>query len=132
MKVHAALQKHLDQCCTKEGKGSYQIRMLPAYADLYKIHCSKKADQQVAAAAAAEDAGRAAVVHLSLGRDVYVRVCEQLMASSRLLDALRLSMVTAQVQLVARGDDLRGRKLSDIGVRTLACVGESRACPNRQ
>jgi hypothetical protein len=38
--------------------------------------------------------------------------------------AKALSMFTAQVQMVARGDDLRDRQLRDVGQRNLACVGE--------
>jgi hypothetical protein len=51
---------------------------------------------------------RAAVVHTSFGRDPYVQGAHAMLASSDPQQAKLLSMYTGQVQMVARGDDLRG------------------------
>jgi hypothetical protein len=121
--VHSALQKYLDQCCSKKGINSFQLRNANPYAVAYKAHCSKKVDRQFSAAAAAEDSGRSAALHTSLGKDAFLRGCESLLSSPKHGDALTLSMMTAQVQMVARGDDLRGRSLPDLSMRTLDCIG---------
>lgn len=97
------------------------------YNNLYLLYCSKRRDRALNRAAEAAGGGRSAVVHLSLGKDPYVRGCHKLLASDRLEDAELLSLVTSQTATVARGDDLRQRKLSDLGTRTLSCVGELHA-----
>jgi hypothetical protein len=99
---------------------------MSSYRSLYQVWCSKKRDRVLGAAADDEMEYRAAVVHTSFGRDPYVKGAEKLLASAAPQDAKLLSMYTGQVQMVARGDDLRGRKLKDLGTRTLACVGKSR------
>jgi hypothetical protein len=96
------------------------------YRALYQVWCSKKRDRVLGAAADEEVEYRAAVVHTSFGRDPYVQGAEALLASETPQDAKLLSMYTGQVQMVARGDDLRGRKLKDLGTRSLSCVGKSR------
>jgi hypothetical protein len=35
-----------------------------------------------------------------------------------------LSLFTGQVSMVARGDDLRSRRLLDLSTRNMACVGK--------
>lgn len=124
IKVHSALQQYLNQCCSKKGIDSFQLRSKNPYAAAYKAHCSKKTDRQHSRAAAAADQDRPAAVYLSLGKDAFFRACEGLISSASYEDAKTLSMMTAQVQMVARGDDLRGRTVQDIGMRTLDCVGE--------
>jgi hypothetical protein len=60
---------------------------------------------------------------MSFGKDAFVQGAHQLLASSDPLAAKTLSMYLTQVQTVARGDDLRARKLKDLGTSTLTCVG---------
>ena len=101
-----------------------QLGETAPYRSLYLVHCSKKRDRVLGEAADDECEYRAAVVHTSFGRDPYVQGAQAMLASSEVLQAKLLSMYLGQVQMVARGDDLRGRKLKDLGTRTLACVGE--------
>ena len=126
MKVHSALQEYLNVQRHSAGSDSFQLAQMSAYRSLYQVWCSKKRDRVLGAAADDEMEYRAAVVHTSFGRDPYVQGAEALLASESPQDAKLLSLYTGQVQMVARGDDLRGRKLKDLGTRTLACVGKSR------
>jgi hypothetical protein len=100
-KLHSALQRHLNACCLAANKTAYQIQQLPPYSSLYTVYCSKKRDRALNKAAAAAGGGRSAVVHLSLGKDPYVRGCHKLLASGKLEDAELLSLVTSQTAMVA-------------------------------
>lgn len=124
MKVHSALQLHLTTMRRKAGRPSFQLAATEPYSALYVVWCSKKRDRAMGEAADEECEYRAAVVHTSFGRDPYVQGAHAMLASSDPQQAKLLSMYTGQVQMVARGDDLRGRKLKDLGTRNLACVGE--------
>lgn len=124
MKVHSALQLHLTTMRRKAGRSSFQLAATEPYSALYVVWCSKKRDRAMGEAADEECEYRAAVVHTSFGRDPYVQGAHAMLASSDPQQAKLLSMYTGQVQMVARGDDLRGRKLKDLGTRNLACVGE--------
>ena len=124
VKVHSALQEHLNTTRDQAGLSSFQLRERGPYRPLYDVYCSKKRDRALGEAAADECECRAAVVHTSFGRDPYVQGAHAMLASADPLQAKLLSMYLGQVQMVARGDDLRGRKLKDLGTRTLACVGE--------
>lgn len=128
MKVHAALQDHLTTMRRKARRPTFQLAITEPYSSLYVVHCSKKRDRAMGEAADEECEGRAAVVHTSFGRDPYVQGAHAMLASSDPLQAKLLSMYLGQVQMVARGDDLRGRKLKDLGTRTLSCVGERCCC----
>lgn len=123
-KVHSALQDHLTTMRRKAGRPSFQLATTDPYSSLYVLHCSKKRDRALAEAADEQCENRAAVVHTSFGRDPYVQGAHAMLASSDPQQAKLLSMYTGQVQMVARGDDLRGRKAKDLGTRNLACVGE--------
>lgn len=63
-------------------------------------------------------------MHMSFGRDPFVQGAHRMLASSDPQQAKLLSLYTGQVQMVARGDDLRERTIKDLGTRNLACVGE--------
>jgi hypothetical protein len=63
-------------------------------------------------------------MHTSFGRDPFVQGAHRMLASSDPLQAKLLSMYLGQVQMVARGEDLRKRTIRDLGTRNLACVGE--------
>jgi hypothetical protein len=126
IKVHSALQKMLDGCCCRASTESYALRKLNPYQGLYKRHCSKRRDKQLVAAAAESDAGRARAAHLhqSFGRETYFLGSRRLLESADHGDAMLLSMFTSQVSMVARGDDLRSRRLLDLSTRNMACVGK--------
>lgn len=124
VKVHSALQEHLTTQRSKAGKPSFALRFAAPYNSLYDVWCTKKRDRVLGEAADDECEYRAAVVHTSFGRDPYVQGAHAMLASPEPLQAKLLSMYLGQVQMVARGDDLRGRKLKDLGTRNLACVGE--------
>lgn len=124
IKVHAALQHHLQQQRSLAGKASFILNLAEPYKNLYTVYCSKKRDRQMADGADATE--YRAVVHTSFGRDPYIRGAHLLLGSADPLDARLLSMFLGQVQMVARGDDLRGRKLKDLSTRILSCVGECR------
>lgn len=124
MKVHSALQEHLNTLRAEAGRPSFQLAPSAPYTSLYVVYCSKKRDRALGEAADDECEYRAAVVHTSFGRDPYVQGVHDMLASPHPQQAQLLSMFTGQTQMVARGDDLRGRKLKDLGTRTLACVGE--------
>jgi hypothetical protein len=128
MKVHAALQDYLTTMRRKAGRPTFQLAGTNPYSSLYVVWCSKKRDRAMGEAADEECEGRAAVVHMSFGRDPYVQGAHAMLASSDPQQAKLLSMYLGQVQMVARGDDLRGRKLKDLGTRTLSCVGECCCC----
>jgi hypothetical protein len=121
-----SLQKMLDGCCCRASTESYALRSLNPYKGLYKRYCSKRRDKQLVAVAAASDAGlaRAAYLHQSFGRETYFMGCRRLLLSADHGDAMLLSMFTGQVGMVARGDDLRDRRLLDLATRNMACVGE--------
>lgn len=123
MKVHAALQDHLSTSRRRAGRQGFTLAVTEPYRSLYVVWCSKKRDRAMGEAAD-ECEYRAAVVHMSFGRDPYVQGAHAMLASSDPQQAKLLSMYLGQVQMVARGDDLRGRKAKDLGTRTLACVGE--------
>ncbi|KAF6261449.1 hypothetical protein COO60DRAFT_773391 [Scenedesmus sp. NREL 46B-D3] len=125
MKVHSALQKLLDGCCCRVSADSYALKDINPYKGLYKKYCSKKRDKHLVAAAAASDVGlaRAAHLHQSFGRETYLLGCRRLLASADHGNAMLLSMFTSQVSMVARGDDLRSRRLLDLSTRMMACVG---------
>jgi hypothetical protein len=125
MKVHAGLQEYLNRKRGAAGQSSFTLHNTTPYASLYKVYCSKKRDRQLGAAAGEECDSRAAVVHMSFGRDPYVQGAHAMLASRDPQQAKLLSMFLGQVQMVARGDDMRNRKLKDLGTRTLACVGGS-------
>uniref|UniRef100_A0A383VJ37 Uncharacterized protein n=1 Tax=Tetradesmus obliquus TaxID=3088 RepID=A0A383VJ37_TETOB len=50
VKVHSALQKHLDGCCCQAGTDSYHLRELNPYKGLYGKYCSKRRDIKLVAA----------------------------------------------------------------------------------
>ncbi|WIA17347.1 hypothetical protein OEZ85_014210 [Tetradesmus obliquus] len=129
VKVHSALQKHLDGCCCQAGADSYHLRELNPYKGLYGKYCSKRRDIKLVAAAAASDKGmvRASQLHMAFGRESYLMGCRLLLESADHNDAMLLSMFTGQVSMVARGDDLRGRRLPELSSRLVACVGPSMA-----
>lgn len=128
MKVHAALQNYIQQQRALAGcDDAVILNKAQPYQQLYAAWCSKKRDRALAEEADEECECRAAVVHMSFGRDPYIKGAHNLLASADGLDARLLSMFLCQVQMVARGDDLRGRRLKDLGTRTLACVGECTA-----
>jgi hypothetical protein len=122
MKLHSALQLYLDARCLEANKLSYKLNELPPYKALYKVHCSKRRDKELSSTAAAAGS-RSAAVLMAFGRDAYAKGCYQLLASANPADAEVLSIYTAQVQTVARGDDLRQRKFLDLATHTLQCVG---------
>lgn len=126
VKVHSALQKYLDGCCCQAGADSYHLRELNPYKGLYGKYCSKRRDIKLVAAAAASDKGmvRASQLHMAFGRESYLMGCRLLLESAEHNDAMLLSMFTGQVSMVARGDDLRGRRLPELSSRLVACVGE--------
>jgi hypothetical protein len=125
MKVHAARQNHFQQQQRAlAGCNSFTLNQAQPYQQLYAAWCSKKRDRALAEEADEECECRAAVVHMSFGRDPYVKGAHALLGSAEHLDARLLSMFLGQVQMVARGDDLRKRRLKDLGTRTLSCVGE--------
>lgn len=125
MKVHSALQKMLEGCCCKANTDCWYLRNVNPYKGLYKKYCSKTRDKQLVAAAAASEAGLSRAVHVSFGRETYLLACRRLVASADHVDAMTLSMFTSQVSMVARGDDLRSRRLPDLSTRMMACVGKS-------
>lgn len=124
MKVHAALQNHIQQQRALAGRNAFTLNQAQPYQQLYAAWCSKKRDRALAEEADEGCECRAAVVHTSFGRDPYIKGAHRLLGSTSALDARLLSMFLGQVQMVARGDDLRGRKLKDLGTRILSCVGE--------
>lgn len=123
MKLHSALQQHLSACCRAAGKPSITLNQLAPYDGLYQVYCSKKRDR-VLSGIAADGCSRAATVHMSFGRDAYVKGARTMLASSDPDDCLLHSMYTMQTATVSRGDDLRARKFGDLATRTLSCVGE--------
>jgi hypothetical protein len=122
MKVHSALQDYLSVERANDGQDSFILADKQPYRALYETYCRRKRDRSMAAAAD-EDTHRAACIHMSFGKDAFVQGAHQLLASSDPLAAKTLSMYLTQVQTVARGDDLRARKLKDLGTSTLTCVG---------
>jgi hypothetical protein len=124
MKVHSALQEHLNNGRGAVGRSGFQLANVMPYRSLYVQYCSKKRDKAQCEAADDDCEYRAAVVHMSFGRDPYVQGAHAMLASKDPLQAKLLSMYLGQVQMVARGDDMRGRRLKDLGTRTLSCVGE--------
>lgn len=122
MKVHSAMQEHVNMERAKAGRDSLILALLEPYRTVYQLYCSKKRDK-AQAQAADESEYRAACVHLSFGKDAFVQGAHKLLASPDPLAAKSLSMYTTQVQTVARGDDLRRRTLKDLGSSTLSCVG---------
>lgn len=126
VKVHSALQKLLDSSCCKANSDSYALRNVNPYKGLYNKYCSKTRDKQLVAARAASDVGlsRAAVLHQSFGRETFLVACRRLLESDDHGDVMLLSMFTGQVSMVARGDDLRSRRLPDLSTRMMACVGK--------
>lgn len=124
MKVHSALQEYLNNERGAVGRSGFVLAQTIPYRSLYVKYCSKKRDKAQCEVADDDCDYRAAVVHMSFGRDPYVQGAQAMLASNDPLQAKLLSMYLGQVQMVARGDDLRGRRLKDLGTRTLSCVGE--------
>lgn len=123
VKVHSALQSHLNCICTAAGTQSFEIRCVQPYRAAYLVYTSKKRDKLVSRAAADATEHRAATVYLSLGRDQYARACQGLVGSSLPEDARNLSMLAVQVQTVSRGDDIRDREGKDLAFRYIECIG---------
>lgn len=121
MKLHSALQHHLNSCRRAACKETFDLNRAAPYDGLYKVYCSKKRDRTLVKALA--EGSQRAIVHMSFGRDAYVRGVHTLLASADRDDACVLSMYTAQVAMVARGDDIRPRTLADLDTRVLTCVG---------
>lgn len=124
VKVHSALQEHLNTQRSTVNRSSFRLSHTTPYQQLYTVNCSKKRDRALGLAAEDECEYRAGVVHMSFGRDPFVQGAHAMLASNDPQQAKLLSMYLGQVQMVGRGDDLRGRRLKDIGTRTLTCVGE--------
>ena len=122
MKLHSALQAHLDGECRAAGKATFILNQTPPYDGLYKVYCSKKRDHILVQAVV--EGSNKAIVHMSFGRDAYIRGIHIKLASEKPEDACTLSMYTAQVAMVARGDDIRPRTLRHLATRLLSCVGK--------
>eukprot|EP00878_Enallax_costatus_P009957 GHUV01010395.1.p1 GENE.GHUV01010395.1~~GHUV01010395.1.p1 ORF type:complete len:316 (+),score=110.84 GHUV01010395.1:425-1372(+) len=67
MKLHSALQDHLDGERRAAGKGTFVLNQTPPYDGLYKVYCSKKRDRILVKAVV--EGSNKAIVHMSFGRD---------------------------------------------------------------
>ena len=104
MKLHSALQAHLDGECRAAGKATFILNQTPPYDGLYKVYCSKKRDHILVQAVV--EGSNKAIVHMSFGRDAYIRGNHIKLASDKPEDACTCSMHTAQVAMVAQGEDI--------------------------
>lgn len=122
MKLHSAMQQHLNACCRAAGTSTIQLNQAAPYDALYKMYCSKKRDQALVKQLGA---GSSACLYAGFGRDAYARGVHMRLASADPDDAMELSLVTAQVSMVARGHDLRARQAASLGIRLLTCIGKT-------
>lgn len=129
VKLHSSLQLEFDDLCSLAGHPTAKLATLSPYSGLYKQYCSKKRDRALRTAAA-DGTNKATILYMSFGRDSYIRGCTLRLASSDPNDTCVHSLITAQVALVARGDDVRGFKLMDLATRMLTCVGKLQLLTN--
>jgi len=100
VKVHSALQEHLNTQRSTVNRSSFQLSHTTPYQQLYTMYCSKKRDRALGLAAEDECEYRAAVVHMSFGRDPFVQGAHAMLASYDPQQAKLLSMNLGQVQMV--------------------------------
>ena len=119
MPLHAALQDYVNCCCREVGLPQFELARLPTYAMVYADKCSKLGMRR-------GDGGRRYIApNMSFTRESLYKMCRTLLAGRDPLDARNLSIILYQIATVARGDDVRPRKLIELSLRYMAAIGES-------
>lgn len=117
--MHSALQSYCNDCCLEAGTPSFKLADQLGYKEIYQIVTSKRAVGAVEPSISAQPRS-----HLTFTRDQLFKLARDLQASSSMEDTRALSMLLTQIQLVARGDDIRPLMLSHLGMTELSTVGE--------